>query len=445
VFDAEKVILIFVPNLCGGNAVFAAMCAHSDKFIQTFLKNTLKCRSSSASKKYRRAVVLPFIDQRPKMIRVMEKKRAWRAIGYALACGLYLMQAAVHSAYAADDYYSVQEYFDKYPEQKALSAHFSRIVHSAPVALKASVDAPVKVAVVYPGKQLSDYWRRSIQSFEARLQEVRVPYRISPFFSSPAADMQTQIAMITDALAEDPDYLVFTLDAQRHRAILERIIQRGRPKLILQNITTPLKKWGRRQPLLYVGFDHVQGTHMLGEFYKADLNNAGAYVLLHFGRGYISQMRGDSFRTWARDHTNFELKNQYYTDGQRQQGYAAVKKALADYPDLKFVYACATDIAHGAVDAIQEAGLEGKVFVNGWGGGSSELAQISNGALRVTVMRMNDENGVAMAEAIKLDLDGQKQKIPRIFAGRLMLIHPGVSADALRQYTAEAFHYSGVP
>ncbi len=86
--------------------------------------------------------------------------------------------------------------------------------------------------------------------------------------------------------------------------------------------------------------------------------------------------------------------------------------------DIKFIYACSTDIALGVIEVLKQRNLLGKIEVNGWGGGgNSELEAIEKGELDITVMRMNDDNGVAMAEAIKLDLENKSSLVPTIYSG----------------------------
>ncbi len=65
------------------------------------------------------------------------------------------------------------------------------------------------------------------------------------------------------------------------------------------------------------------------------------------------------------------------------------------YPDVKFIYACSTDIALGAIEGLQEKNMLQNIMVNGWGGGTPEIKAIEKGELDVTVMRINDDNGVA--------------------------------------------------
>jgi autoinducer 2-binding protein LuxP len=75
------------------------------------------------------------------------------------------------------------------------------------------------------------------------MDEIGIRYELSEYFSKPAVDYRIQERQMRTALNKNPDYLVFTLDARSHRRLIERIITRRRPKLILQNITTPLRAW----------------------------------------------------------------------------------------------------------------------------------------------------------------------------------------------------------
>ena len=57
-------------------------------------------------------------------------------------------------------------------------------------------------------------------------------------------------------------------------------------------------------------------------------------------------------------------------------------------------------------------------------------------------MRMNDDTGVAMAEAIKLDIEGRK--VPTVFSGDFEMVTSETSLDELQRLKEKAFRYSGV-
>lgn len=340
-----------------------------------------------------------------------------------------------------DEFWPLAEFNELNDQQKTAATSFARRVSDSAVKL----DMPgktVKVAVIYPGQQVSDYWRRSLSSFEARMKEIGQRYDISSFFSGSSSYVGNQTELITEALKNDPDYLVFTLDALRHKPIVQRLITRGRPKVILQNITTPLKAWRDRQPFLYVGFDHVTGTGLLIDYYRKSLGPGKNFAILFGPRGYVSRARGNTFLQAYSETDKMNLKASYYVGYDRGKSRAAAERILDENADLDFIYSCSTDIALGAIDAIKSRNRGTEVITNGWGGGSEELDAILKGDLDVTVMRMNDDNGVAMAEAIVLDQTGRGKEIPIVFSGEFALVSQENTAEDIDNLKARAFRYS---
>ncbi len=338
------------------------------------------------------------------------------------------------------EFYTVQEFLEQYPSENEKMNAFDKIVSAHGVKVVAQQKRPVRIAIVYPGIQASDYWSRSVLSFKKRMDELGIAYEVGEFYTKPSQRGRVQAEQIRKALANDPDYLIFTLNVAKHKNIIEKILTRERPKLILQNITTPLRSWEDRQPFLYVGFDHQIGAKMLADYYLAKKGKTGPYSVLYFSRGYVSMMRGDTFVKHVADNSERTLAGAYYTDGDRLKAKMATLDILKKSP-VDFIYACSTDTALGALDAFKESGKV--VPINGWGGGSAELDAILRGELDVTVMRNNDDNGVAMAEAIKLDLEGRGDKVPTVYSGKFFLVEKGIGKDKLDKLVQEAFRYSG--
>lgn len=359
--------------------------------------------------------------------------------------GLWIFAASCVAATAEsnslDEFWSLAEFTELNERQKHTSEDFANRVSADAVKIESQVK-PVKIAVIYPGKQASDYWRRSLSSFEARLGEIGLQYEVLPYFSGSSSYVGNQAQLITESLKSDPDYLVFTLDALRHKPIVQRLIARGRPKVILQNITTPLKAWRDRQPFLYVGFDHVTGTQLLIDYYLKRLGPKKKFAILFGPRGYVSRARGNTFLQAYSDPDSLNLKASYYVGYDRQKSQTAAERVLDENPDLDFFYACSTDIALGAIAAIKSRNRQADVITNGWGGGSDELNAILDGDLDVTVMRMNDDNGVAMAEAIVLDQTGRSAEVPIVFSGEFAVVSKENSTEDINNLKARAFRYS---
>lgn len=382
----------------------------------------------------------------------MKKTIFWyfQLILIVLLCSLHPAVAKEHTVSRGtlfkSKYIPVAEYLALHPEEKKKSEIFSRVVSGAAQPIPSSFQGKkVKIGIVYPGEQVSDYWRRSLQSFEGRMQALHIPYEIQQHFTKGGGvEARIQARLLKEALAEKPDYLVFTLDVDRHKRLIERILAKEKPRLFLQNITTPLAEWEGNQPF-YVGFDHTIGTTILAEYFLKKYGSKGSYGLLYYSQGYVSTMRGDTFLKIMRQKGGPRLAASFYTDGNREKAKAATLSGLSLVADLNFIYACATDVALGAIDGLRESGVKREISVNGWGGGEAELAALAAGDLDVTVMRMNDDNGVAMAEAIRLDLLGKNNEVPTVFSGEFVLVTRDSSVEELGRLKQKAFRYSGIP
>ncbi len=338
------------------------------------------------------------------------------------------------------DYILTQSFLDIHPEELEISKNFEEIVLADVRSNLEEIEGEVKIAVIYPGLQASDYWSRSVASFTSRLDELEIKYDLLEYFTHAGTDIVIQENQIKEALENNPDYMIFTLDAKAHQRIIEQIINQKKTKLILQNITTPYRIWEGNQPLMYVGFDHQIGSELIADEYIKRFDGKGKYGVLYFTEGYVSEMRGDTFISYLNDNSEFELVESYYTDGNREKAKQATLDLLKLHPDIKFIYACSTDVSLGAIDALKEQGLIGSILVNGWGGGSAELESITNKEMSLTVMRMNDDNGVAMAEAIYMDK--LNEKIPTIFSGSFAIVDQDTSKDELNHLKVRAFRYS---
>lgn len=344
-----------------------------------------------------------------------------------------------------NQYTLVDEYYSENKSQQTVFKKFSKIVSSHGEKIDIKQQKPVKIYMIYPGNQVSDYWRRSKSSFEARLNEIGIKYELVDYFTKPGVvEIREQAEALYEALRNDIDYLVFTLDAKKHLKFVNTILNKGTPKLILQNITTPLKSLNTNQPFLYDGFDHSIGAKLIADEYIKQVGKNGNYAVLYGSSGYVSHMRGDMFIKEIEKSSDLQLVASYYTDFNKKKAKAATLDLLKTHKNLKFVYACSTDIALGAIEALEEKNLLGIVKVNGWGGGSNELISIQESKMDFTVMRMNDDNGVAMAEAISLDLQKRTNEVPLIFSGDFELIKKGISSEKLNKMKQKAFRYSGI-
>lgn len=357
--------------------------------------------------------------------------------------GLWLLLLLPKQVWAnSSEYWSLQEYLMLFPAQQPLSHQFADRVRQPAVPLQAPLAKPINIVMLTPDQQVSDYWVRNQQSLSKRLTEIGVPFSLHSYASLPATAHREQEQQLANALLSDPDYLILTLNSQRQGVLIDKLMTRDRPKIILMNITTPLKHLSNRQPFFYVGFDHRDGTRLLNNKIKELTNSQANYLMLYGTRGYISEARGDEFIHLNANEPYMNLSQAFYTHVSSEKAKQAVLQTLKTKPNINLIYACTTDIALGAAAALKQLNKAGKVMLNGWGGGSAELEALAAGSLDLTVMRMNDDNGVAIAEAIHLDQVGKNNLIPQVYSGDFAVIDRQTSKAELERLKDYAFRYS---
>ncbi|MBR9827385.1 MAG: substrate-binding domain-containing protein [Oceanospirillales bacterium] len=338
------------------------------------------------------------------------------------------------------DYWSVDQYYSMHPDQKPWLDELVHAVQQDPVGVPAALrQKTIRIAQVYPGLQASSYWSDSENALTGRLDALGIRYWLETRYTAPNTQFDEQIRQIHELLAWKPDYLIYTLDSPRQKLIVERLVQNTDTRLILQNITTPLKAWDKRQPFMYVGFDHAEGAQILAQQFRDRFPDQADYGVLFRSKGLVSQMRGVNFiQAQPAAH---RLRSSFYSDSSREGGRVAALQMLRESPQLDYIYACSTDLALGVLDALAELDRQ-DVMVNGWGGGPEEIEQLRAGSLPLVLMRMSDESGIAIAEAIRRELLGLP--VPLVYAGRFTVLHKGMSDASIREQEARAHRYSGV-
>ena len=149
-------------------------------------------------------------------------------------------------------------------------------------------------------------------------------------------------------------------------------------------------------------------------------------------------MRGTGFiQALPQSH---RLRSSYYSDSSREGGRDAALRMLREHPELDYIYACSTDVALGALDALEQL-QRGDVVVNGWGGGPEEIEQLHAGRLPVVLMRISDEAGMAIAEAIRRDLLGLP--VAKVYAGQFEVLDDRMTRAEIRRHEQRAHRYSG--
>ncbi len=317
-------------------------------------------------------------------------------------------------------------------------------VVGAPAAKVANPPAePVKIAVIYPSLDVSDAWLRSYLAMEARLNELGIPFEALQLASG-MGDHQLQTTYTDQVLQEDFDYIVFGPTELQIQAENIQALMDGGQKVIILNYDSVLKQFGDNQPMMYTSFSHFAGSQIMCDWVINTLGTEGVYAMNRGVVGIIDDQRSGGFADCLAENSNWELAYEHYGDFLREGGTTGTQQIISAYPEVTLIHNANTAMAMGSLSAVQAMDAQDRVMVTAWGGTGEELEALLLGELRATPMRMSDDIGVSMAEAIRYDLEGRADELPLVFVGRITIATGDMPAEQIHAMREEAFRYTGV-
>ncbi len=322
-------------------------------------------------------------------------------------------------------------------------ANMQSIVAEPAVPLANAPAEPLKIAVIYPSQDVSDFWLRSYLAMEARFNEMGMPFEAVQF-ASEMGEHLLQSTYAEQVAREDFEYVVFgPSELQVQQDDIKKLMDAGK-KVIVLNYDTPLQAWGDDQPLMYTTFSHLFGSKNICSWVLENLGTEGTYAMIRGFPGDIDNQRSGGFQECLEADSDWQLAYEHYGDFLREGGFNGAQLILSGYPEVTYIHNANTAMAMGAISAVQAAGKGDEVMLSAWGGTGDELEALRNGELMATPMRMSDDVGVAMAEAIRADYEGRSEDVPLVFVGRIDIVSSASGPEVVDAFEREAFRYTGI-
>ena len=304
-------------------------------------------------------------------------------------------------------------------------------------------DDPVSIAVIYPSQDVSDFWLRSYLAMEGRLEEMGLPFEAVQFASG-MDDHNRQATYTDQVLNDDFEYVIFgPTELSLQQDNVKRLIDAGR-KVIVLNYDSVVQQWGDDQPMMYATFSHRAGALNMCNWIVEEHATEGDVALIRGTPGSIDDQRSGAFADCLTEKSDWEVAYEHYGDFLREGGFDGAQQTISAYPEVDLIHNANTAMAMGSISAVQSLGAEDEVDVTAWGGTGDELEALREGELLATPMRMSDDVGVAMAEAIRADVEGRQDDIPQVFLGRISIVTSDSGAEMVNEMEQEAFRYTGI-
>ena len=265
-------------------------------------------------------------------------------------------------------------------------------------------DKPVRIALIYPSSDTSDFWARNYIAMTERLEQVGIEFETTEFASrqiehSLQSTYATQVAQDADLY----DYVIFGPSELATQADnIEKLVQTDGLTTYVWAFHTPLKQF-KKQPAAWFDFSSAYGAQKICDYMLERLGNDVTYAMNRGIPGVTDNQRSGDFKDCVAEKGNWNVVYEHYGEYQREGGFDGTNSIIQAYPEATVIHNANTAMAMGSVEAQVAAEKHGDIFSTGWGGTGLELDAIRRGELNATPMRMGDDVGAATAEAIKAE------------------------------------------
>src|SRR5947209_8150490 len=259
-----------------------------------------------------------------------------------------------------------------------------------------------RVIAVIPKGVSHFFWQSVHAGAEAAAKESNVEIA----WNGPAqeTDYAGQINIVEDAINRRVDGIVL---APTHRDALVPIVERAEAEGI--PVTIFDSGIGTENYVSYVATDNRQGGANAAERLAQRLGGKGRVAILGVQAGPVAtDQREEGFREEIRaKYPGIEQVAFQYGESDRARSLDRATDILTAHPDLDGFFASNESSTVGAVQAIKQKGLAGKVVLVGFDSSPNLIEDLKAGAIDSLVLQNPYKMGYEAVKAMVAKLDGQ--------------------------------------
>lgn len=151
--------------------------------------------------------------------------------------------------------------------------------------------------------------------------------------------------------------------------------------------------------LSYIASNNVSGGEMAAEFILEEIGEDGKVVQLEGVPGAsATNERGEGFENIAEQ--SLEVVDSQSANFNRAEGLSVMEDMLQSHDEIQAVFAQNDEMALGALEAVQSAGLADDIIIVGFDGNEDAVDSVEAGGLDATVAQQPYEMGRIAVETI---------------------------------------------
>lgn len=231
----------------------------------------------------------------------------------------------------------------------------------------------------------------SLISHQAREKAEKLGIKLT---ISTCSNISDQIKKVENLITKKIDaLLIFPIESNNQNliALIKKCSAAGIP------IIAAGSEIGEQSESGLIASDNWESSRKIVDYLFKTIGEKGQVAHLQgFSHLGAHRLRSQAFHQVLAGHPNIQLvfentiEKEYFL-GFLSAGKESTKQALQKYPDIKGIVADTDLLALGAIAAIEEAGLTGKICVTGFDGLPDTLLAIHSGTLTATIRQSSEE------------------------------------------------------
>ncbi len=200
-------------------------------------------------------------------------------------------------------------------------------------------------------------------------------------------DVDMQIAIVEDLISRGYGGLVIApADSKKLVPVCAKAVSKGMKVINIDNpFHAPyLEKLGLTIP--FVGSDNRVGAAMVADYLKRSLNGKGKVIVLEGIRGVEnSELRKTGFVETITKDSAIKIVASESANWHSDEAFSLTSRLLAEHPDIDAIFCANDSMALGALQALETAGLNGKVLIGAYDNIEEVRNNIRSGQIHATV------------------------------------------------------------
>jgi len=173
-----------------------------------------------------------------------------------------------------------------------------------------------------------------------------------------------------------------------------------------------------------LGVDEIKGGEIVGEYVAKILNGSGNVAILEGVTGdYWSERRTKGFHNIVDQYPDINVVTTQPANWERAMGMTTMENILQAQQDLDIAWGLNDNMALGALQAVEAAGLADKIMVIGYNADKEAKQAVKEGRLQATVAQQPAKIAETIVEEIAVKLmNGERDAIEPVIYIPVMLV-----------------------